>query len=361
MKIQIAQNIRKMRKQRDMMQEQLAEALGVSIAAVSKWERGVAMPDLSYIVEMADLFGVSMDVLVGYQVQSGACKDLEERIHNLQREKNFEDAALEAEKALTRYPNDFSLVYRCGEMYQLKGIETNDHYALERAIELLNHAVLLLPQNADPEISEFTIQSEIAVCYISLGKTDQGVELLKKYNFAGVHNDLIGEQYAISDDHEPEEAELYLMKAFADCFQKQVRTMTGYANYYAKLKNREAVLDVMLWLIGYLESVKSSEAVVSYVDKMRAPFYAECANQSFQLGRMEEAGGYLRKAIRIARAFDAAPVYHVQGMKFCIGDTKHATAYDDIGETAMDAIEGQLLRGGRPDELKALWEKLKDE
>lgn len=42
MKILIAENIRNMRKQRGMMQEQLAEALGVSVAAVSKWERGVS-------------------------------------------------------------------------------------------------------------------------------------------------------------------------------------------------------------------------------------------------------------------------------------------------------------------------------
>lgn len=42
MKILISENIRNMRKQRGMMQEQLAEALGVSVAAVSKWERGVS-------------------------------------------------------------------------------------------------------------------------------------------------------------------------------------------------------------------------------------------------------------------------------------------------------------------------------
>lgn len=42
MKIQLAENIRQLRKARGMMQEQLAEALGVSVGAVSKWERGVS-------------------------------------------------------------------------------------------------------------------------------------------------------------------------------------------------------------------------------------------------------------------------------------------------------------------------------
>ena len=42
MKIHLAENIRQLRKARGMMQEQLAEALGVSVGAVSKWERGVS-------------------------------------------------------------------------------------------------------------------------------------------------------------------------------------------------------------------------------------------------------------------------------------------------------------------------------
>lgn len=43
MEFMLAQNICKLRKAKQMTQEQLAEALGVSFAAVSKWERGVSL------------------------------------------------------------------------------------------------------------------------------------------------------------------------------------------------------------------------------------------------------------------------------------------------------------------------------
>ena len=66
-----------------MKQEQLAEALDVSITAVSKWEREMATPELKYIVEMADLFEVSVDNLLGYNIQSGACEAWEKRIYEL--------------------------------------------------------------------------------------------------------------------------------------------------------------------------------------------------------------------------------------------------------------------------------------
>ena len=57
MQMTLSQNISRLRKENSMTQEQLAEALGISFAAVSKWERGVTTPELGYIIEMADLFG----------------------------------------------------------------------------------------------------------------------------------------------------------------------------------------------------------------------------------------------------------------------------------------------------------------
>lgn len=360
MKIQIADNIRDLRKERDMMQEQLAEALGVSAAAVSKWERGAAVPELGYILAMADLFGVSVDALVGWQVRSGAAEDLAERIHALQRAKKYQEAAAEAEKALMRYPNHFRLVYRCGEAYQFMGLETEDRRALERAVALLEHAVVLLPQNTDPEIGESTIRAEIARCLIYQGKREQGIELLKKYNHGGMYNSEIGMQYAISDAYEPELAEPYLMKAYADCFHKTIQTMMGYANYYAKRHDRRSLLDTELWAVRYLESMKERVDAVTYVDKMRSIFYADCGNQAWLLGKSEEAEMYLRRAAEIAKAFDAAPVYDARDMKFWIGDTADARAYDDLGQTAMDAIEAQKQQGEWDEAVMALWERVKN-
>ena len=56
MKINLANSIRKHRKNRKMTQEQLAEALGVSVGAVYKWEAGLSLPELNLIVEIADFF-----------------------------------------------------------------------------------------------------------------------------------------------------------------------------------------------------------------------------------------------------------------------------------------------------------------
>ena len=60
-----AMNIRPLREQHGMTQEDLAKRMGVKYPAVSKWERGMAYPSMNTVIKMAELFQVSMDVVLG--------------------------------------------------------------------------------------------------------------------------------------------------------------------------------------------------------------------------------------------------------------------------------------------------------
>ncbi len=60
----ISEKIASLRKEKNLSQEALAEALGVSRQSVSKWESGSAIPDTDKIVAMSELFGVSTDYLI---------------------------------------------------------------------------------------------------------------------------------------------------------------------------------------------------------------------------------------------------------------------------------------------------------
>lgn len=53
------------RKRKGMTQEQLAEKLGISTVAVSKWERGMSVPKLEVVCQLADYFQMSVDELLG--------------------------------------------------------------------------------------------------------------------------------------------------------------------------------------------------------------------------------------------------------------------------------------------------------
>ena len=60
----VAKNIIELRRAADITQAQLAEKLNYSDKAVSKWERGEAIPSVSTLKEIADLFGVTVDYLI---------------------------------------------------------------------------------------------------------------------------------------------------------------------------------------------------------------------------------------------------------------------------------------------------------
>ncbi len=60
----IAQNITQLRLRNNLTQMELAEKLNYSDKTVSKWERAESSPDISVLVEIADLFGVTLDALV---------------------------------------------------------------------------------------------------------------------------------------------------------------------------------------------------------------------------------------------------------------------------------------------------------
>lgn len=61
MDIQIAERLQALRKEHGYSQEQLADELGVSRQAVSKWERGEASPDTDNLIALAKLYGVTVD------------------------------------------------------------------------------------------------------------------------------------------------------------------------------------------------------------------------------------------------------------------------------------------------------------
>ena len=67
MKLNLGTTIRELRRRDDRTQEELAALLGVTAQAVSRWESGGCYPDMEMIPAIANVFGISIDELFGYQ------------------------------------------------------------------------------------------------------------------------------------------------------------------------------------------------------------------------------------------------------------------------------------------------------
>ena len=67
MKLNIGENIRRLRRGMDMTQEQLADKLGVAYQSVSRWENGTTYPDMEFLPALSSIFGVTVDELLGME------------------------------------------------------------------------------------------------------------------------------------------------------------------------------------------------------------------------------------------------------------------------------------------------------
>ena len=91
----LGKNIYELRKQKNTTQEDLAAELGVTAAAVSKWENGYTLPDVLMLCALADYFQVTTDELLGrvrewkYAVIAAQTEELGQQIANLAKEYGY--------------------------------------------------------------------------------------------------------------------------------------------------------------------------------------------------------------------------------------------------------------------------------
>ena len=357
----LAENIKALRKERKMTQEQLAEALGVTVGAVYKWERDLSTPDISLIMEMADLFEISTDMLLGYEWRAGSVGTLLQQIIELTKARNYDEAAVEAEKALKKFPNHFEIVYQSALMYLAKSEHISERKFCKRAIELFNHACDLLAQNHDPSISEVSIRKLIAKAYLMQGDTSVALETLKKYNVCGVNNAMIGLVYG-DYLHDAAEAERYLSKTFGSYLTAINEIMVGYANIFFQRKEYQSVIDCLQWLRNTLRGIQPVDDLTWY-DKYDCVLLETIAETYCFMGEFELAQKHLKAALEHALKYDLSSKHEVKNaMLFDAMRVEDQPTYDMYGKTAMECLQRRI----QPDDntiprMLELWETVRTE
>ena len=101
--IKLGERIKELRLRDGRTQESLANELGVTAQAVSRWEKSICYPDMELIPPIANVFGVSIDELFGYDNERAKKVDaLAEKINEMNRENNGADVSMDACIALAR-------------------------------------------------------------------------------------------------------------------------------------------------------------------------------------------------------------------------------------------------------------------
>ena len=163
MDITICENLKKYRKNKGNTQEQLAEYIGISIQAVSKWERNEGFPDITLLPKLAAYYNVSVDDLLGV----GKIRQKEKIDEYWQRTKK--ENALEVwREAIREFPNDLTVIAEY--MHHLP--DDNEKDANEK-IEL---AERLINESTEKENYTFSAIQNLCYTHMKLGNIEKAKE-----------------------------------------------------------------------------------------------------------------------------------------------------------------------------------------
>ena len=125
----IGMRIKRLRRERDLTQEKLANYLNVSFQAVSKWETGAAEPNISMLAPLAKLLNVTADELLGLtppQEEDLRKKELEEAFDETWRTGKLKDRYEVCAAAVAEYPGDMKWLNELAWVEAMRSLEIKD-------------------------------------------------------------------------------------------------------------------------------------------------------------------------------------------------------------------------------------------
>ena len=179
MELSIGETIRRLRRQKDLTQEEVAAHLGVSFQSVSKWERGDGYPDITMLPALSNYFGVSVDELLGTgEIEKKEKYDEINRkwAANNKSGAHRENVAL-MRRSLKSYPNDaLLLVQLTTSLEKLDGTPEEKRRYLQESIAVQEQ---ILRYGEDSEVRGATMYN-ICHAYWKLGEHEKALAQARK-------------------------------------------------------------------------------------------------------------------------------------------------------------------------------------
>ncbi len=187
------QIIKNLRRDSGMTQEHLAELLSISPQAVSRWETDVAMPDISLLPPLANLFNVTTDYLLSMDTYQKDLRkaEFDEAFHEYRKhddkEKNYQIAL----RAVSEYPGNLEYVEWLASAEYYVGIQQTDNAEYTRLIESsVKHYKLVLENSTDRKLSDRALDGIVLALHM-LGRNDEAKEYAMKQENEEKRDDML--------------------------------------------------------------------------------------------------------------------------------------------------------------------------
>ena len=266
MQLDLGNNIRQLRRRDKRTQEALAEALGVTSQAVSRWESGGSFPDMNLIPSIANYFGVSIDELFGYT--NDRTKRIDEvvtQIYDMIRQNNGVDNNISeciaiARNALVEFPGNEKLMLSLASVLYTAGYvrygechlideegysvyDTEKHKAYEEwreAIPLYEKVLETLPNGS---LRDRAVE-ELSQLYVNVGSYDKSLSLAESAPKMWNSRELL-RIYACDGKQQAKAMGEALLHTVNSCAALIIHTTMAYQNHMTAGEKAQAVLSAI--------------------------------------------------------------------------------------------------------------------
>jgi len=214
----IGSTIKKLRREHDMTQEQLAEYLGITANAISQWECDRTAPDISQLPLLAYVLDVSTDEILGVDARkfdSAVSKIIEEQaVYYAAGE--FKKCVEILRKGLTEYPKSYSLMEKLAHVLSCLGGCDDEVVALCEKV---------IAECTDNEIRDRAFQ-DLIFEHKNMGRINNAVAYAKKMSHTWV-----SQEEMLMNLLEGEEAHKHLVEYVKFCSCRLMMCLSSLANH----------------------------------------------------------------------------------------------------------------------------------
>jgi len=255
----LGERIANLRKEKKVSQEELADVLCTSRQAISKWERGESDPDIDRLKDLAIYFGVSIDYLLGFDLESSSVNSFIERIKNCIESKNLDIGVDEIRLMVSKNGNNFVLLgyvlMYLQDYYGIKHqLEIND-----LSIEIAKKAIAAYQVDNSFNASLNDIHKLIVSCYIKAHKYDLAKEYLIENKVYDAAEQLSRCELELGNNSE---AEKIITESFLESISSVVNNSSIQVIIHLRNNKYGDALELVNWLIDFVVSISKSEEVL---------------------------------------------------------------------------------------------------